>query len=1448
MLKSDLSSAPRRTFRLPLLGKMLVLLLPVAVVPLIILGAVSIRRGTDAVGQTAEQALQVIASTAGARLDQVLSEAQKLQVVIATTDTVVKACSTPPGKQKDLLPGVEQWLKEVLSADPDIALAYVADDQGICIVSTSPNMVGRDYKATREYMRRALGGENNISDLAVGITTREPGVFLAGPVRDRSGRIAGAVVLKLRGEVIDRVNLEVSRQTSQGFAVVVDANGIVISHPDPRKLYHSLGTLRVEALQKIDPKLQYGIERIESGGLDDIAKALEQGQSRGYLTFIGADGLSKVAGYARMIRRPWTVAVVQPRSQFDQPMSDLASVQRWWIAGMALLAALGAVWTTYSLLRPIRALGAAATKAAEGDWSARAEVYSNDEFGDLARTFNAMMPAIQERSRIEEDLRLANEVQRKTQEHADQLLLQKEALSVAEERVRQILESAAEGIFGVDTEGTITFVNPSACRSLGFTSAEMIGQPSHQLIHSRHKDGSDYPREDCPMYAAYTRGEPSRVDNEFLWRKDGSGMPAEYGATPIRKDGRVVGAVISFFNITLRKKAEEALAASERKTRRILESTQEGFWLIDNSTATVEVNTAMCGILGRPRDEIIGHTIFEFTDEENTRIFKENIARRTRGESGSYEVSLSRPDGTLVPCQVSATPLLDDQGVKVGSFAMFTDITERKRLEADLLRAKEVAEAATRAKSDFLANMSHEIRTPMNAILGMTHLALKTELTPKQKDYLKKVQLSAQALLGIINDILDFSKIEAGKLDMESIAFNLDEVLENLATLVTVKAQEKEGIEVLFSTAPNVPRSLTGDPLRLGQVLVNLANNAVKFTEHGEIVVSAELLKQNETTVEIKFSVRDTGIGLTDEQKSRLFTSFSQADTSTTRKYGGTGLGLAISKKLAEMMGGTIGVESTPGKGSTFFFTAVFGIGREEGTRHVPPPDLRGLKVLVVDDNPSSREILEEMLESFSFEVSLAATGEEGLEEIAKSIGARPYDLVVMDWKMPGIDGIEAARRIKHDSRLSRVPAIILVTAYGREEIMMQAEAAGLDGFLVKPVSPSVMFDTIMQALADDIPRELRPPDRKGKESELLKGLAGARVLLVEDNEINQQIAMEILDGAGLVVSLVNNGQEAVDAVQSASYDAVLMDVQMPVMDGYTATGVIRRDERFRDLPIIAMTAHAMAGDQEKSTTAGMNDHVTKPIDPDRLFATLAKWISAGKAPGPEMHVHEKVPEAAVAGARSDSAGPCPVDDPALPEVAGLDTTGGLLRVAGNKRLYRKLVLQFAEEYAEAAEVVGQALAAGDPATAGRMAHTVKGVAGNLGAGSVQTAAAELEKAIREGLGPESIESLRTRLAEVLVPLAERLRTALTEAPTVLPSRPVPAVDPARMKAAVAEMMKYLSDFDAAAGDCLEANRELLRLFFIPGEFVQFEKRVESFAFNEAEAQLAQALRDHPVT
>ncbi|MEJ2164866.1 MAG: response regulator [Desulfobacterales bacterium] len=810
-------------------------------------------------------------------------------------------------------------------------------------------------------------------------------------------------------------------------------------------------------------------------------------------------------------------------------------------------------------------------------------------------------------------------------------------------------------------------------------------------------------------------------------------------------------------NITSLKERTSELRQREEKFRTIFDQTVQLMGVLDTDGNVLEVNRAAIDMAGTAESDLVGKPFWECPWWSYSQALQEQlrdaVQKGARGEPTHFETMHPTAEGEERFIEFSLLPVIDVDGNIMFLVPMGNDITERKRMEQEILAAKEKAEDATRAKSDFLANMSHEIRTPMNAIIGMSHLALKTELTPKQQDYLNKIQSSANSLLGIINDILDFSKIEAGKLDMEAMEFNLDDVLDNLANLVTVKAQEKENLEVLFATAQDVPRFLVGDPLRLGQVLINLTNNAVKFTDSGEIVVSTELLKQDEAGLVLKFSVSDTGIGLTEDQMGRLFQSFSQADTSTTRKFGGTGLGLTICKRLVNMMGGEIRVGSEPGQGTTFSFTAHFGLGKEKVKKHLlPSPDLRGMKVLVVDDSAASRNILQDILESFSFEVTLAASGEEALEEIQKADTNQPFELVLMDWKMPGLNGLEVSKHIKNHQNLRKVPTIILVTAYGREEIMRQAEQIGLDGFLIKPISPSVLFETIINAFGERVAETSRVSGRD-REIEVLKGIQGAQVLLVEDNEINRQVAKEILAGAGLYVTVANDGQEAVNAVKDGDYDAVLMDIQMPVMDGYTATREIRKWEdgmrnagkeleaqssgrkendseelsafsfqpsaRAKRVPIIAMTANAMVGDREKCLEAGMNDHVAKPIDPQGLFSTLSKWIE----PKDRKMRLDPVKERLEGKTRREAA--------RLTELSGLSVTDGLQKVGGNEKLYRKLLLQFFDTHRDSVNEIKEALEKKDQILAVRLAHTVKGVAATLGANALAQVSGELENALK---------------------------------------------------------------------------------------------------------------------
>jgi signal transduction histidine kinase/DNA-binding response OmpR family regulator/HPt (histidine-containing phosphotransfer) domain-containing protein len=718
------------------------------------------------------------------------------------------------------------------------------------------------------------------------------------------------------------------------------------------------------------------------------------------------------------------------------------------------------------------------------------------------------------------------------------------------------------------------------------------------------------------------------------------------------------------------------------------------------------------------------------------------------------------------------------------SAAIEADVAQRARVAEVLREAREKAEEAARMKAEFLANMSHEIRTPLNAISGVTQLALRTDLSPRQRDYLTRIRAASTSLLGVINDILDFSKIEAGRLDLEHVEFSLDTVLENVLAVVDLRAQDK-GIELLFDVPPDVPRDLVGDPLRLGQVLVNLLGNAVKFTERGEVDLAVRVLDQSAEKVRLSFVVRDTGIGMTPEQTATLFRPFTQADGSTTRRYGGTGLGLSISKRLVELMGGEIGVESRPGAGSTFHFAAGFRPGTRRARSRALPEQLRALRVLIVDDNATARAILAEPLARLGVSVIQASSGEDALA----TLRAGPaFDLVFMDWRMPGMDGIEAAQRIRAEAGARHAPEVVLVTAFGREEVREAATRAGVRHFLVKPVSPSTLLDTVVSVVA--------PASVASAAAEAVPrvgSLDGTRLLLVEDNEVNRMVATELLEQAGVEVDIAVNGREAVEKVRSdGAYDAILMDLQMPEMDGLEATRRIREDARFRTLPIIAMTAHALVEERQRCLEAGMNDHVGKPVEFEALFRTLTRWVGSpgdrGAAPEPET-------------------GRAAPPDRGLPDRVGeIDVRAAVRRLEGNTTLYRRLAAGFVEKERTTAARIGEALDAGDLALATRLAHNLRGLAATVGAAELAAEAGALEKILGAGNadgGRRALAPLEGRLSEVVRLLVGLVGAESVPSAGTPPSARPATLDPARAHAVLREMDRLLDESSPEAADRL---------------------------------------------
>lgn len=988
------------------------------------------------------------------------------------------------------------------------------------------------------------------------------------------------------------------------------------------------------------------------------------------------------------------------------------------------------------------------------------------------------------------------------------------ALRQSEERYELAMEAASDGLWDWDIANGLIYLSPRYQALLGYQPGELGNTPAawRRQIHM----------DDKPSTVDFFNRQFSHSNKSFqceyrIRRKDGAYATVRSKGKVVFRDkqGQPLRAVGTLIDITEQRIRERELSMA----RFSLDNAGDHIHWFRRDGSHKYVNESVCKDLGFSLDEMMDMTIMDInpavTGSSWERLWDQLILRKAL----TYETLRKTSNGRVFPVEVTANYMeYEGEGFL---FATGRDITDRKQAEEALHKAKEAADMANQAKSNFLANMSHEIRTPMNAIIGLSHLVLETGMTRKQNDYVGKIQASAHALLGIINDILDFSRIEAGKLNMERIDFDLGDVFEDLYNVAIIKADEK-GIDLSYDIAPDVPRHLKGDPMRLGQVLLNLTHNAVKFTQEGHVQVRVKLESPEEESVRLGFEIEDSGIGISPEHQARLFESFSQVDGSTTRKFGGTGLGLAICRSLVEMMNGSISVDSRLDMGSTFKFSIELGRGV---SLQMADEALQGLRVLVVDDKPDARTLLLHQLEAFGCEVLEAANSDKALELLGRhnQKAGSAIKIALLDWRMPDMDGLELSEHIRN-MELAEFPSLIMVSAFGREEIMARASGR-VDAFLIKPVSGSVLSETMLRTL-DRQQRQALQGRGQGQQDE--QAFSG-HVLLVEDNEINQQVARELLEACGLQVSVAENGCRAVEAVAGGQFDLVFMDIQMPEMDGYQATRVIRREQGNSQLPIVAMTAHAMTGDRERCLQTGMNDHISKPLDPEELKAKLVHWLVNDRVES------ENVPEALAVAA--DESAAVAAEEISIP---GINRQDGLNRVMGNEKLFQRLLVNFYKDQKTDLEELENCLAQSDWKGARFLVHGLKGAAGSLGAEALRSAAGAMEAALRSAdQVPE--KALLARLGETFAEVMTGLENLVAEEvdeTLVTGSVGEGMVETERLSFLVSHMQQQLQGGDPMAEESLP---ELVR--GLTGKVRQerlglLQESVRSYDFEEASSVL----------
>ena len=958
----------------------------------------------------------------------------------------------------------------------------------------------------------------------------------------------------------------------------------------------------------------------------------------------------------------------------------------------------------------------------------------------------------------------------------------------AQERIRFVMQGANDGIHALTSSGKLIYANDAFFKMLGRehtdNSALRVADWDTQLSDIEIQQH---------LSQAIRDGGKSVVQTVHR-RLDGSTFPVEVVLTPQVMEGQDV-LFCSSRDISERLKAEAEVRQSQETMLAAVNSVDEAFVIYDDQDRLVYCNERYRQLYATTADLIVYGATFESIVRKGSErgIYAEAkgridafVAERVKAhQSGNQQVITHMDDGRVMRVLDRKLP----NGFIVG---FRIDITE-------LDRSRKQAEASAESKAQFLANMSHEIRTPMNAIMGMLNLLESTELNTRQRDYAGKAFGAAHNMLGLLNNILDFSKMEAGKLPLEHLPFRLDSLLRDLSVVLSSSVRSKT-VEVLFDIDPTVPDVVVGDGMRLQQVLVNLGGNAVKFTEQGQVVIGLRVLHAGERKVVIAFSVQDSGIGIAPEHQAQIFTGFSQAEASTTRRFGGTGLGLTISKSLVELMGGTLALDSAPGRGSTFGFELEFPVPAEVPEELQVPtrPPLAKQRVLIVDDNPVADSLLRKMVQSLGWEAECVESGRAAVEHIQQvGVLARkdfPYSLILMDWQMPDMDGWQTTHQIRSLARActGAPPVIIMLSANGRQELALRSaeEQALVQGILVKPVTASLILDAVMNAGSENAGLRKRTAARASK-----RQLAGMRILVVEDNLINQQVAEELLSAEGAIVSMAANGQLGVDAVRAAApqFDVVLMDVQMPVLDGYAATGVIRQDLGLGQLPIIAMTANAMPGDRETCMDAGMNEHIGKPFDMARLISLLIRIT--GFVPPESLPLET---------GRVDTPA-----QPDLPEIEGLDLKAAVARMSGARSLYRRTAQDFLGILANIHTDLLAQWQAGDRRKLGMSLHTLKGNAGTLGVTALALEAKRLEQLFK---GDQELPHARLELESLAPSIAEArlvLRQAITALDDVAP-KPSSAATTAKPPAVRAVLEPLLSRL---AGLLAQSDMEALQAF-----------------------------------